>query len=379
MKPQTTWVRRLARSDGREDPLARVEADRARSTTSTLVRTAAARVATGQRDQAAQGTEAGDIGDVVHLLADAVLGLTEGASEPIDPRLRSPVARGLLQLLRAEVLRIWSEDFAATAPSEAAAAFKALLQLEQALEPSWGLRSSAPSFGPEATELVVEVAHDLRSPVTSVLFLAETLRSGRSGEVNQLQRRQLGLVYSAALALSTVASDLIELAQGGDRLVDRKPVPFSVTETLGAVRDIVRPIAEEKELAVNLFPSTTDYRLGYPMALSRVLLNLTSNALKFTEEGKVDIVAQSKGRTRVEFSVRDTGPGVNPQAVETLYEPFRRTAGRQGYHFSGTGLGLVICRRLVKAMDSELKVETRANWGTRFYFEVDLPPATGSV
>jgi signal transduction histidine kinase len=227
-------------------------------------------------------------------------------------------------------------------------------------------------------DLVVEVAHDLRSPLTSILFLAETLQRGQSGETNELQHRQLGLIYGAALGLSEMASDVIELARGGNGLADDDVSPFSVTEVLEGVHEIVRPIAEEKKLSVRFLPPSGDHRMGHGQALSRVLLNLTTNALKFTEEGFVEIVARDKDASCVEFSVRDTGNGISNEALETLYHPFRPARRGAGYSFSGTGLGLAICRKLVEAMGSELLVDTGENWGTRFYFELGLPAATHS-
>jgi signal transduction histidine kinase len=219
------------------------------------------------------------------------------------------------------------------------------------------------------------VAHDLRSPLTSILFLAETLQRARSGAVNPVQERQLGLIYSAAFGLSSVASDVIELARGGDRLVDVDPMPFSITDILESVRDIVLPIAEEKSLSVRLSPSESDFRIGYPVALSRVLLNLTTNALKFTAEGFVEVAARQVSASAVEFSVRDTGRGIPPQSMATLFEPFRRRQKQGEYAFSGSGLGLSICRKLVEAMGSALQVETAPDFGTRFYFVLDLPLA----
>ncbi len=216
--------------------------------------------------------------------------------------------------------------------------------------------------------------HDLRSPLTSILFLAETLQRGQSGPVNEVQHRQVGLIYSAALGLSALVADAIELARGGDELADGDPSPFSVAELMESVRTIVRPMAEEKGLAVRLLPPNVDHRLGFPVALSRVLLNLTTNALKFTEQGFVELLCEETTGNRVTFAVRDTGPGVNPEALATLFQPFRRARGRHGYCFSGTGLGLAITRKLVEAMHSTLALETRANWGTRFSFELDLPP-----
>jgi signal transduction histidine kinase len=111
------------------------------------------------------------------------------------------------------------------------------------------------------------------------------------------------------------------------------------------------------------------------VALSRVLLNLTTNALKFTAEGSVDVTAKETGSRAVEFSVRDTGRGIPPQSMATLYEPFRRRQKPGEYAFSGSGLGLSICRKLVEAMGSSLEVETAPGYGTRFHFELDLPLA----
>ena len=243
------------------------------------------------------------------------------------------------------------------------------------LEADWAQHFTDRLSSPDGLELVVEVAHDLRSPLTSILFLAETLQRGRSGPVNPVQERQLGLIYSAAFGLSSVASDVIELARGGDRLVDLDPIPFSVADILESVRDIVQPIAEEKNLTVRLTLPEADFRIGHPVALSRVLLNLTTNALKFTGEGFVELTAIQRGVRSIEFSVRDTGRGIPPQSMATLFEPFRRRQKPGEYAFSGSGLGLSICRKLVEAMGSVMQVDTSPGYGTRFYFVLDLPVA----
>ena len=107
------------------------------------------------------------------------------------------------------------------------------------------------------------------------------------------------------------------------------------------MRDIVQPIAEEKSLTVRLTPPEADFRIGHPVALSRVLLNLTTNALKFTAEGFVEVIARQTRPRRVEFSVRDTGRGIPPQSMATLFEPFRRRQKPGEYAFSGSGLGPV--------------------------------------
>jgi signal transduction histidine kinase len=321
-----------------------------------------------------------DLDDARAALAWLALAVDEairGHAPSRDNPANTVLGRHFLQLLRAEMVAAWTAE----PVSDARAMLTALQAFEAvrvAIEPDWSQYFTSRLSGPDGLDLVVEVAHDLRSPVTSIIFLAETLSRGQSGDVTELQKRQLRLIYSAALGLSSMASDVIELARGGDQLVERELSPFSVAEILESVTDMVRPIAEEKGLALRFTPPPSDYRTGRPLALSRVLLNLTTNALKFTDDGFVEILTRAKGQAKMEFSVRDTGHGVSADALANLYQPFRRTrarAGRSGYYFSGTGLGLAMCRKLVEAMGSELKLETKAGWGTRFYFDLDLPPA----
>jgi signal transduction histidine kinase len=234
--------------------------------------------------------------------------------------------------------------------------------------------------GPHGLDLMVEMAHDLRSPLSSILVLAESLRDGQAGAINEAQRRQLGLIYSAALSLCSTASDLTEMARGGDHLAAPQPEPFSVREVLLAVRDMVRPMAEEKDLRVELEFPWPDERVGHTRPLSRALLNLATNALKFTERGHVAVGGRATSPTRVEFWVQDTGPGIPAAALPTLYSPVRRAASVElRHHFSSSGLGLAITRKLITAMDSQLRCDTTPGVGTRFRFELELPPADAAA
>jgi signal transduction histidine kinase len=306
----------------------------------------------------------------VHRLVRAIENGAPDSIRDADAALH----RDLIAAFRRELLRQWS-DRPVPPSSEALVATLAALETLDADLKRRGARTPSEIQLPDGYEFAAGVAHDLRSPLTSILFLAETLLAGQSGEINDTQRRQLGIIYSAALGLVSVASDIIELVRGGDGLTERDPALFSVTEVLESVHDIVRPMAEEKGLGVHLFPPAVDLRYGYPLALSRVLLNLTTNGLKFTESGFVEIAVRATTPNRLEFSVRDTGKGYTPEALDTLYEPFRRTrGGRDRWGFSGTGLGLAISRKLVSALGSTLQVETRPKWGTRFFFEVTLEP-----
>ena len=290
----------------------------------------------------------------------------------IDVRMHSSLGRRLLEALRQQILEKWSER--ELPDSELLPLLLAVERVRLAIEPSWQQTFAQQLSGADGLALLTDVAHDLRSPLTSILVLTETLQRGYSGPVNEVQTRQLSLIYTAALGLSSVARDIIEFTQGSDQLVDQEPAAFSVMAMLQAVHDIVRPIAEEKRLTVRLLGPTHDERMGHPVALSRILLNLMTNALKFTDEGYVEIVAQEvAGGSRVEFAVRDSGRGIPAEKIPTLFQPLRKDVRRRRHLFSQTGLGLTICRKLASSLQSELKVESRTGWGTRFFFELDLP------
>lgn len=253
----------------------------------------------------------------------------------------------------------------------------ALAEWRETKRPHAGARDLADFLArQDGMELVVEFAHDLRSPLTAIVCLAEVLEGGQSGPVSDLQRRQLGLIRAAALSMCATASDVVESARRGVRLVNREAEPFSIAEMFASVQDMVRPVAEGKGLELRFQPLEPDRRLGHPRALSRVLLNLTTNALKFTDEGFVEIAARPKRGRRTEFSVRDTGNGMDPITLRSRYEPFRRSAANGRHRFSSSGLGLGICRKLVTAMGSTLELETRPGRGSRFFFELELPPCT---
>ena len=342
--------------------------------------TALSAVSASWQDDRGEAADTAEAGEVLQWLGNAAHQAARGEAIERGGPAASTLGRRLLELLRAELLRSRHKADAAPDPAEVLRLLDALELVREAIDPDWSAFFNSRLTGPDGLDLVIGVAHDIRSPLTSVLFLAETLGRGQSGGLNDLQKRQLRLIYSAALSLSSLASDVIELARGGDHLVEREPEPVSLAEVLESLHAMVQPIAEEKGLEVRYNVPPSERRIGRPLALSRVLLNLTTNALKFTDEGFVEITTKAKGMAKVEFSARDTGRGLGPDVLASLYQPFRRSrsrAGRKGFHFSGTGLGLAMCRKLVEAMGSELAYESRPEWGTRFHFEVSLPPTAG--
>lgn len=298
--------------------------------------------------------------------------------EPTPPEGQIALSRFLLERFASSLLSLIGTD-PRTDKADAVRLMRGIDRVRQRIEPEWDRYFASQFAGPDGLSLVTEVAHDIRSPLTSIRCLAEALEREQSGPVTEVQRKQLRLIYSAALGLGTMASDVIEMARRGDQLVDMESVPFSVAEIVDGVADMVRPIAEEKGLSLSTQRLASDQRIGAPFALSRVLLNLVTNALKFTDEGRVEVQVRATGLSAVEFAVVDTGRGIPEEAIGDLYRPFRRSsarAARSGFLFSGTGLGLALCRKLVQAMGSELQLETAAGEGTRFSFVLDLPATT---
>src|SRR5213592_2758747 len=190
------------------------EADPFASVPLPMVRAAARRVVTAWSQQG-DDAEVAQVLDLLTLLTTAVCVPEADGQRPIDPRAGSALGRLLLDMLRAEVVRAWSEKVSRY--GEALATLTAIERVREAMGRDGG--------------------RYFTSPLTAILFLAEEVQRGRSGPVNELQRRHLGLIYGAALGLSSAASDIVELARASDQLADKRRVPFSVTTVLQSVRD----------------------------------------------------------------------------------------------------------------------------------------------
>ena len=314
-----------------------------------------------------------DVREVAGSVVAGVRAMQVTSTAVIDARAHSPLGRGLLEAMREQVMSCWQAH--GITERQLPLLLLAIERTREAIHNPAAHALVTQLGGNAGLELLAEVAHDMHSPLASILVLADTLQREDSGPLTEMQRRQLGLIATAALGLSSVGSDIIDLTRS-ELLLERRPIPFSVTSVLESVRDIVRPIAEVKHLVVRLEPPVADERVGHPVALRRVLLNLTTNALKFTESGFVEISTREGRPGRMEFAVRDSGRGIDPAMMPTLFDSVRdapRGDHRGSKLFSTTGLGLAICRKLAEGMGSRLQVETQLGRGTRFFFELDLP------
>jgi signal transduction histidine kinase len=229
--------------------------------------------------------------------------------------------------------------------------------------------------GRDAAGLLIEIAHDMKSPLAAILFLLDMIRTERSGPVNALQQQQLRLIYGASLGIMQLACDMIDSVRGATRLTAERPIEFSIAETFSSVRDIVLPMAEEKGVELDFILPSGDRRKGLQTAINRILLNLTSNAIKFTNTGMVTLAAAEVSDNMIEFSIQDSGREIPAELMEQLFRPFRRSDLRGARTFSSAGLGLSICHKLTMALGSELRVATTPTKGTRFCFVLSLPLA----
>lgn len=313
-----------------------------------------------------------DMRSAVGALADAVRRSATGGSADVRGMPPFLPARRILERLRRAFLEHAEAPDVRDQSDDVVAIVRALERVQEALDLDAAHRFATRLTGQDAQQLVVEMAHDMRSPLGSILILAERLRGGAGGDLSPMQQRQLGLVYSAAFGLSTLAGDVIELARGGTTLVDTEPIPFSVSDVLQSIMDILRPMAEEKRLEMKANGPSADVRIGHPSALNRVLLNLATNAIKFTNTGSVCVSTREIDRSRIEFSVQDTGRGIPDHVMSSLFEAFRQRQTPGDYAFSSAGLGLSICQKLVRAMGGELHVATDLEKGTKFHFTLDL-------
>jgi signal transduction histidine kinase len=311
------------------------------------------------------GTSA-DLAAIAPLLAASA----PSRLEALSPRPSLRLSLHLVDLLEDELLTLWrlGESSAAQVLQTVGTLRLVRATIERRIQELPG----AALVGLDGLEFLIEFVHDMRSPLGSLQLLADRLHQGWSGPLTPLQQRQLRLIYAAAHALNTIMSNALQMTREWDQLEEPEARPFSVTRLLAEVQDIVQTLALQKGLELNFRKPDMDRRLGHPIELRRILLNLVTNGLKFTQAGSITVSATDRADDRVEFAIQDTGPGICPAAQETLFQPFRRAEGDRPT-FSSTGLGLAITQRLVRALGGHLQYETVAGAGTRFHFVLHLP------
>jgi CheY-like chemotaxis protein/anti-sigma regulatory factor (Ser/Thr protein kinase) len=226
------------------------------------------------------------------------------------------------------------------------------------------------------SDFLSTVSHELRTPLNTIILLAHQLEKSDGSQDGSRRTRDVRLLRDAAEALRRMINNILDLAklEAGQRDVHAQPVV--IADLLRETAELLEPQAREKGLDIRV---DVDSRLQQSAwldreKLSRVLVNLVSNAVKFTQKGRVTLHAQP-WQGSISFEVDDTGVGIPPELVAAAFEPFRQIRLRNGEAPRGTGLGLTISKQLVEAMGGDLFLDSREGRGTRVTFTLpELPP-----
>jgi PAS domain S-box-containing protein len=227
------------------------------------------------------------------------------------------------------------------------------------------------------SEFLANMSHEIRTPLTAIIGFAGLLRT--DGALAQRERGWSDRVDEASKALLSIVNDVLDFSKleaGQIEIVSGPFDPRRLAEETVALLD-AQAGAKGVALALTCDSAIPPTVAGDADRLRQVLLNLVSNAVKFTSRGKVEVRLSLDPRDpdRVRFGGFDTGVGIPPAALDRVFERFAQADGSITRKFGGTGLGLAICKRLIDAMDGEIGVESRVGEGSLFWFAIDLPAA----
>ncbi len=223
------------------------------------------------------------------------------------------------------------------------------------------------------SQFLAQMSHELRTPMNAVIGFSQILeREGLNGDQQILVRQ----IRDSGNTLLGIINDILEFSkiEAGQLKID--PQPFELSSLLGHIEQMLRNAASDKGvvLAVKQPAELLDRLLGDRLRLEQVLLNLVGNAIKFTEQGRVDLevrrLTEDDRILRFRFEVRDTGIGIDEDALARLFQPFVQADATINRRFGGTGLGLVISQRLLSLMQGELQVASEPGKGSVFWFEL---------
>ncbi len=231
----------------------------------------------------------------------------------------------------------------------------------------------AESASQAKSEFLATVSHEIRTPLNGVIGMSDLLMD----ECPAGQARQYAAtIHDSAGLLLGLINDLLDFSKVEAGRLELEQRPLALDELLEGTLAMFAPRAEARsvQLVGWLDPGLPARIMTDPGRLRQVLLNLVSNAVKFTESGEVRVAVRREAGEAIRFEVADTGCGIPPDQLERIFEPFRQGDASTARRYGGTGLGLAISRRLVEAMGGRLEVASESGVGSRFWCVLPLVP-----
>jgi signal transduction histidine kinase len=218
------------------------------------------------------------------------------------------------------------------------------------------------------------MSHEFRTPLGSIRSLSRILLDQMDGPLTAEQQKQVGFIQTAAAELTEMVNDLLDLAKVEAGRITVSPAWFEMVDLFSALRGMFKPIVSSAAVSL-VFEEPTDVPRIFTddKKLSQILRNFISNALKFTPEGEVRVTATPIDGDRVRFSVADTGIGIAPEHLDSLFQDFVQVDAPIQKRLHGTGLGLSLSKKLATLLGGEVTVDSQEGLGSTF--SVTIPVA----